>query len=231
MQDSTGKGFPIQSYIESSEARLAKGSKLYDRLCRACIDRGKYIANRGIQQRVEWFLVFEDREPWLMESGSVCKSNVRVMTTTYYRRPGASRPHHTLSEELIPYVNPSDNARRDMRLTVPTFGKVYLHVLAWWLFKGKPSWLFEGSWQAFRDSKQHVDHGPQGRPHICDLRILHLRSGSGLGSNPAQGASVRWGVYHPRGGLAALVTPPRIQKRPAGRFAKRALLKRPAACC
>ena len=38
----------------------------------------------------------------------------------------------------------------------------------------------------------------------------------GLGSNPAQGASVRWGVYHPEGGLAPLVMPPRMQKRPAG---------------
>ena len=39
---------------------------------RACIDNGSYALKRGVEERVEWFLIFEDREPWQVDEGSAC---------------------------------------------------------------------------------------------------------------------------------------------------------------
>ena len=194
---------------------------------RAIINSGSYRLKKGVEEKVEWALEFEDRDPWPLYPDGPFMSNVRIVTTVSLRLPGATRPYRTLPrEELLPFVDPSDNSRKDLRFTAPGhFGKVYLHILAWWLFKGKPSNMFNRDWHRFRASGQHVDHGWQGKPHIIDLRKLTLSNGQGKGSNPAQGASIRWRQYAPHGGLGAVMFPPKVRRRPAGRIRK-ALAKR-----
>ena len=195
----------------------------------AIIDGGTYELKKDMEEKVELSLCFEDRDPWPVYADRPYKSNVRILAQTFVRMPGATRPCRTLPpEELLPWVNPSDKSRRELRFNAPGgFGKVYLHVLAWWLFKGKPSNMFNRDWDTFRASGQHVDHGWQGSPHIVDLRKLTLKPGSGKGSNPSQGASIRWGHYHPRGGLHGVMYPPKVKRRPAGKFAKSVVKKRP----
>ena len=123
------------------------------------------------------------------------------MCTTWTRNKGQINAEPTLClQEVLPFADRSDGGRFDLRLTVPTYGRVYLHALCYWLLKGRALKTYGGSWDAFRRSGMQVDHGLDGRPHMLDYRSLRLLPGSGPRSNAAQGAKLR-SEYRNQGGL------------------------------
>ena len=97
-------------------------------------------------------------------------------------------------------------------MTLPTFGRQYLHVMVYWLLHGKHLKKYGGNWEKFRASGKHVDHGLEGRPHELDYRVLRLLPSSGRLSNPAQGARLRW-QYKAEGGLGKLVARTHAKKK------------------
>ena len=157
-----------------------------------------------------------DCDPWQVPE-TRCYSNVRIIRTVYVRAEGAVTARR---EEIIPHEHRSDVSRIELRLTVPGYGSVYLHILTWWLLFGKPKKRFN-SWQAFRQSGRVVDHGDDGMPHVCDYRTLKLMPNSGKRSNSSQGAQIRWGRYASHGGLKAVVdkgiwSRVTVMRRPSG---------------
>ena len=125
-----------------------------------------------------------------------------MVVTTYTKQLGPRSLVEQYREEVVPRQgNRTGAGREDLRLSVPQFGLVYLHVLAWWLFQGKPCGVF-ASWQDFRTSGRKVDHGDQGHPHELDLEKLQLQSAR---ESAGQGAALRWWQYHPQGGLREVV--------------------------
>ena len=196
---------------------------------KACISKaimeGEYVsAGRGGKLRIRerWTLKYSQSEPWRVGQLQ-CHSNVRVVRTTFtysFRQgPGDAA---TKCEEVLPYKNSSDKGRLDLRIRVPIFGLVYLHVLAWWLLKGYRSKRFGGRWGKFRASTYQVDHGDDGLPHVVDWRFWVLRLGSGPKSNPSHGAASRWNNYRGHGGLQGVVSKQLLKKprkRPASKRA------------
>ena len=202
-------------------SKLRKRPAAAPKAARRCatISPGAWEASAGVEVREKWVLEVEDRQPWPVP-GTPCASNVRVVVVRSTRAAGTTRVASSTRDEVFPSPNVSDAGRVDLRISLPFFGRVYLHVVAWWLLRGRPQRKF-ATWAAFRQGRMHVDHGDQGMPHNLDYRTLSLKAGSGPGSNPSQGAALRNFSYARRGGLRNIVA-----KRPAalprvGRFARR----------
>lgn len=173
---------------------------------RAVMDAGTYkLTGRGkrkVEQRVEWSLAAVDCDPWPVQ-GTPCCSNVRLVMTKYTRKQGTQQlagPPEI--REGVPHKNPTGKGRFDLRFTMRPFGRVYLHVLAWWLFYGRYLKKFRGDFAVFKESDDQVDHGPDGMPHILDYRALDL---SVREDNAGQGARLRWEKYAGQGGLVGVV--------------------------
>lgn len=152
---------------------------------------------------------YSDCRPWPVPE-TRCHSNVRIVRRTFTRSAGEEIAEEVL-DEVLPFEDPSDAGRVDLRLTVPAFGVVYLHVLAWWLVYGRPKRRFD-SWAKFRASGYVVDHGDDGMPHVCDWRTLRILPNSGKRSNASQGAKLR-SKYARQGGLKAVVDRSTSQRR------------------
>ena len=89
------------------------------------------------ERRLEWALVCFDEDPWPLD-GTPCSSNVRVVRTEFTRKKGALRPSgNPVSVEVIPSADHNDLDRMDLRMTLPTFDRQYLHVIVYWLLHGK----------------------------------------------------------------------------------------------
>ena len=116
-----------------------------------------------------------------------------------------------LIEEVLPFADRSDLARLDLRLTFPNFGREYLHVLSYWLLKGRKLRTFGGDFSVFKQSGKQVDHGLEGHPHALDYRTLTILPRSGRLSNAAQGARLRW-QYSAKGGLSKVVANSALKK-------------------
>ena len=175
---------------------------------RVIIDRGAYKPyprrNSKIEHREEWSLAAFDEEPWTV-ANTRCSSNVRVVCTTFARKKGATKLMATPRiEEVLPFADRSDHARLDLRLTFPNFGREYLHIMAYWLLKGRKLRTYGGDYSAFKKSGKQVDHGLEGHPHVLDYRTLTIQPRSGRLSNAAQGARLRW-KYQARGGLSKII--------------------------
>ena len=206
--------------------------------CSAVINNGAWhsAGRRSTrEERVCWSLEWADCKLWKVPD-TLCFSNVRVIRTTLSRRAGEDAADIAETRhEILPFQDrDSVGGRLDLRLTVPVFGRVYLHVLAWWLIHGTPRRRF-ASWKAFRDASFVVDHGDEGMPHICDWRRLCILPDRGARSNASQGARLRWSAYGGSGGLRAVIERggtrrPDVLKKPAGRKeAALPVLKKPAA--
>ena len=189
--------------------------------CSAVISNGTWqtAGRRGVrEEKVSWSLEWADCRPWKVPD-TLCWSNVRVIRVKSSRQAGEEVETR---QEILPFQDGATvGGRLDLKLTVPFFGRVYLHVLAWWLIHGKPKRRFS-SWKAFRDSCFVVDHGDEGMPHICDWRRLCILPASGPRSNASQGARLRWSAYAGSGGLRAVINRggtrrPHVSKKPAGR--------------
>ena len=170
-------------------------------------------SKKGEQKQQLWIYLY-DCQPWEMPH-TPCRSNCRVVMRTY------SKSTEVCEEEVLvgaKYEN--GGSRRILRLQLSQpYGRLGLHVLVYWIFRASRSGRFK-DYQAFRDCGKQVDHGAGGHPHILDWRTLQLLPGSGPGSNPSQGASLRYCTYGPQGGLSAVVARS-VQKKPASAPAKR----------
>lgn len=167
------------------------------------------------ERREEWSLVAFDQDPWPVED-TPCSSNLRVVCATYTRPRGSNRAAgEPVLEEILPWGDRSDDARYDLRLTFPGYGRQYLYILGYWLLKGRYLKTYAGDWSAFKESGKQVDHGVVGRPDLLDYRQLRLLPATGRLSNAAQGARLRW-EYGSHGGLAKLVKPT-LKKKPSRR--------------
>lgn len=173
---------------------------------RVVISAGTYTpkgrGSKKVEQRVEWSLAAVDCDPWRVQ-GTPCKSNVRLVQTKHSRKPGCQRSDGSPEvREGLPHKNRTGRGRFDLRLTIQPFGRIYLHVLAWWLFYGRHLKRFRGNFALFKNCDEQVDHGSDGMPHILDYRKLSL---SDREDNAGQGAGLRWGTYAGQGGLADVV--------------------------